>query len=100
MGTRKHKAIHPGEVLKHDFMRPMGVTAYRLAKDTGATAQHIGRVLHGQRGIGADLALRLAHYFGTSAELWMTLQAKYDLETAEDRAGREIEKRVKPHRAA
>jgi len=100
MRSRKHNPIHPGEVLKHDFMDPLGITAYRLAKDTGASAQNIGRVIHGTRGIGADLALRLSRYFGTSAELWVNLQAKYDLDTAEDAIGSEIEKTVEPYKAA
>jgi len=100
MPAKKHKPIHPGEVLKHDFMVPLGVTGYRLAKEIGVTAQHIGHVLRGTRNIGADLALRLARYFGTSAELWANLQAKYNLDIAEDRVGKEIARRVKPHRAA
>lgn len=100
MSTRKHKPIHPGEVLQHDFLDPLGITPYRLGKDAGVSPQHIGRVIRGERGIGAELALRLSHYFGTSAELWVNLQAKFDLDTAEDRAGREIEKRVRPYQAA
>lgn len=100
MAARKHKPIHPGEVLKRDFMDPLGITAYRVAKDTGVSAQHIGRIIKGTRGVGGDVALRLARYFGTSAQFWMNLQAKHDLDAAEDRAGREIEQTVTPHRAA
>jgi len=100
MAKRKHKPIHPGEVLGRDFMEPLGVTAYRLSKETGITAQHIGRILKGTRGVGADMALRLARYFGTSAQLWVNMQAKYELDVAEDQAGREIEKRVKPRSEA
>lgn len=100
MAKSRHKPIHPGEVLKHDFMDPMGITAYRLAKEIDITAQQIGRIIHGQRGVGADMALRLARFFGTSARLWMDLQAQYDLDVAEDNAGRDIEQRVKPYRAA
>lgn len=96
----KHKPIHPGEVLKRDFLEPLGITAYRLSKETGITAQHIGRVIKGERGIGGDMALRLARYFGTSAQLWMNLQAQYELDIAEDQAGRAIAKRVKPYKAA
>lgn len=95
MPTRKHKPIHPGEVLLHDFMEPMGISAYRLAKATGVSAQHIGRVIKGTRGIGGDTALRLARAFGTSAELWMGLQAQYDLDAAMDKSGREIDKQVR-----
>lgn len=98
--TTKHKPIHPGEVLRHDFLEPMGITAYRLSKEIGVSAQNIGRVLTGTRGIGGDMALRLARYFGTSPQLWMRIQAQYELDTATDRAGREIKQRVKPHKAA
>lgn len=100
MASRKHKPIHPGEVLNNDFMKPLGVTAYRLSKETGITAQHYGRIIKGTRGINADVALRLARYFGTSAQLWVNLQAKYELDVAEDRSGREIQKRVKPRSEA
>ena len=100
MTTRKHKPIHPGEVLKHDFLEPLGITPYRLAKDTGTSAQHVGRVVHGKRGIGAELALRLSRYFGTTAELWINLQAKYDLDVAEDHKGDEIARRVRPYQTA
>lgn len=100
MARRIHKPIHPGEVLKKDFMDPLGVTKYRLSKGTGISEQHAGRIVNGTRGIGASVALRLARYFGTTAELWMNLQSKYELDVAEDRLGREIEKRVKPRSEA
>lgn len=96
MPSRKHKPIHPGEILRREFLEPKGVTAYRLAKETGVSAQQIGRVLKGTRGMSADFALRLARFFGTTAEFWMHLQAKYDLDLAEDQLGREIRIRVKP----
>ncbi|MFN0012106.1 MAG: HigA family addiction module antitoxin [Phycisphaerales bacterium] len=97
---RKLAPIHPGEVLRLDFLEPLGITAYRLAKDTGMSQQHIGRILLGTRGIGGDTALRLARYFGTSAQLWMNLQTAYDLDRAADELGDEIEKRVQPRKAA
>jgi len=100
MPSRKHKPVHPGQVLKHDFLEPLGITAYRLSKETGITAQHIGRVIKGERGIGGDLALRLARYFGTSAQLWMNLQSQYELDVARDRHGRTIAERVTPYEAA
>jgi antitoxin HigA-1 len=96
----KHKPVHPGEVLRFDFMDPMGLSAYRIAKEIDVSAQQLGRILNGTRGVSADLALRLARFFGTSAQVWMGLQAQYDLDVAEDRAGREIEKRVRPFKAA
>lgn len=98
--NRKLKAVHPGQVLYHDFLEPMGVTAYRLAKEVGVSQVQIGRVIAGTRGVSADLALRLARFFGTSAELWVNLQARHDLDVAEDESGKEIEKRVRPFKAA
>lgn len=100
MPTRKHKPIHPGEILLHDFMKPMGLTAYRVAKETGISAQHVGRIIHGARGIGGDAALRLSHYLGTTPDFWMNLQARYDLERARDKAGDDIARTVRPHEAA
>jgi addiction module HigA family antidote len=100
MPGKKHKSIHPGEVLLHDFMEPMGITAYRLGKETGVSSQHIGRIISGKRGIGGDVALRLARFFGTSAQVWMGLQAQYELDVAEDESGRDIERTVRPWRAA
>jgi addiction module HigA family antidote len=100
MSTRKHDPIHPGEILQEDFIVPLGITPYRMSKDIGVSAQHIGRVIHGKRGIGADLALRLARYLGTSAQLWMNLQAAYELDVAEDSHGKDIDQAVQPYRAA
>lgn len=96
----KHKPIHPGEVLRHDFLEPMGVSAYRLSQATGVSAQHLGRIIKGTRGISADVALRFARALGTSAQVWMGLQAQYDLDAAEDKSGRFIERRVRPIKAA
>lgn len=100
MASRKLKPVHPGEVLQRDFLEPLGISAYRLSKETGVSAQHWGRIIKGTRGMSGDIALRLARFFGTSAELWMNLQARWELDTAEDAAGEEITKRVRPFRAA
>ena len=96
----KHQPVHPGEILKHDFLEPMSITAYRLAKEIGVSAQQVGRILKGTRSISADMALRLARFFGTSAQVWMGLQAQYDLDVAEDASSREIEATVRPYQAA
>ena len=72
----------PGDVLRHDFMEPLHLSAYALAKATGVPANRITAILHGTRGITADTALRLGKHFGTSAEMWMNLQSAYDLATA------------------
>lgn len=86
--------IHPGEVLLEDFMKPLGLSQYRLAHDLGVPALRINQIVHGKRAVTADTALRLARYFGTSANVWMRLQARYDLEIAEaelaERVNREV----------
>ncbi len=94
----KHAPIHPGEVLGLDFLEPMGISTYRLSKETGVSAQHLGRILTGKRGIGADTALRLARYLGTSPQLWMNLQARYDLQSAQDALGNTLEQAIEPFR--
>jgi antitoxin HigA-1 len=82
--TVRSSAIHPGEVLQEEFLTPLGITAYRLAKALGIPESAVGEILHGKRGITAGTALRLARFFGTSAELWVNLQAAYELD--EERA--------------
>ena len=72
--------IHPGEVLKEEFLVPPGISAYRLAKDTGLPQTRISEIIHGRRRVSADTALRLAKYFGTTPKFWMGLQDDYDLE--------------------
>lgn len=72
--------IHPGEVLLEDFMRPLGLSQYRVAKDIGVSPLRISQIVHGKRSVTADTALRLARYFGTSPNVWLRLQARYDHE--------------------
>lgn len=79
--------VHPGEILLEEFLAPLSVSQYRLAKNLGVPARRINEIVHGQRRISADTALRLARYFGTSERFWMNLQARYDLETQRDRLG-------------
>ncbi len=76
--------IHPGEILLEDFLKPMGITQYRLAKSIGVSQRRIGEIVAGKRAITADTALRLARYFGTDAQSWMNLQTHYDLSIAEE----------------
>ncbi len=80
-------SIHPGEILDEEFLRPMEITQYRLAKAIGVDARRIHAIVHGERSITAETALLLSRYFGTSARFWMGLQNQYDLELAEDRLG-------------
>ena len=90
---------HPGDVLREDFMRPMDLTQYALAKALGVTQVRIGEIVNGKRAISPDTALRLSRYFGTSAEFWMGMQATYDLELARDRLGAAIAEQVSPRAA-
>jgi len=78
---------HPGEILLEEFLGPLGVSQYRLAKAVDVPARRINEIVHGQRRISADTALRLARYFGTSERFWINLQARYDLEVEKDRLG-------------
>ena len=78
--VRRLKNVHPGDVLGEEFLKPLEVSAYRLAKEIGVPATRVSEILHGRRAITADTALRLAKYFGTSAKFWLGLQEDYDLE--------------------
>jgi addiction module HigA family antidote len=92
--------VSPGEVLLEDFLIPMGITRYRLAKDIGVPQRRIDEICAGKRAISADTALRLARFFGTDAQSWMNLQAAYDLERAEEQLAESIVRQVKPWGAA
>jgi addiction module HigA family antidote len=87
--------VHPGEVLAEEFLGPLGVTQYRLAKETSVPARRINEIVKGERSISADTALRLARYFGTSELFWLNLQARYDLEMEKDRLGRRLDAEVR-----
>ena len=100
--TTKHKRldpIHPGEILLEDFMKPMGVSINRLARDTVVPPGRISAIVNGKRAITADTALRLGKYFGVSPEVWMGLQADYDLRVAQRVIGAEVDRRVQRHAA-
>jgi antitoxin HigA-1 len=92
--------IHPGEILRDEFLVPLAVTAYRLAKDIGVPLTRIAAILAGSRAITADTALRLGRYFGMSAEFWLGLQEQYDLDCARTELGRQLEIEVKPLKQA
>ncbi|MFH0928452.1 MAG: HigA family addiction module antitoxin [bacterium] len=91
----KIKPIHPGEILLQEFLLPHELTQYRVAKDIGVPARRINEIIHGTRAVSADTALRLARYFGTSAQFWMNLQSHYDLECESDSILKSIEREVK-----
>ena len=87
--------LHPGEVLLEDFMKPLGLSQYRVAMDIGVPPLRISQIARGKRAITADTALRLARYLGTSPGIWLRLQARYDLEVAQERSGKGINREVK-----
>ena len=92
--------IHPGETLREDFLKPLGLSANRLAMELLVPVTRINDIVRCKRAISADTALRLARYFGTTPQFWMNLQANYDLEMAQDVRGLEIADRIRPHQAA
>lgn len=77
--TRPHHRIHPGEILDEEFLKPLGITEYRLARGTSMPPRRVNEIVRGTRAITADTALRLARFFGTTAQFWMNLQTRYDL---------------------
>lgn len=97
MNKKKMPPVHPGEILSEDFLVPMGLSQYRLAKEMNVYPRKINEIVHGKRSITADTALRLAQFFGTSAELWMNLQAHYDLEVARDKMQEQVKQEVRPY---
>lgn len=94
MARKRMAPIHPGEILLKEFLEPMGISQYRVAKDISVPPRRINEIVHGKRSISADTALRLSCYFGTSERFWLNLQTRYDLEVQRDllgaRLGREV----------
>jgi addiction module HigA family antidote len=95
MKSKLLENITPGEILAEDFLKPMGLSQYRLAKDIGVPARRINEIVKGERAITADTALRLGRFFQMSAQFWLNLQSHYDLEIMEGRLGRRLEREVK-----
>ena len=91
--------IHPGEILLEEFMKPKGISINRLARDIAVPPGRISAIVNGERAISADTALRLGKYFGVSPEVWVGLQADYDLRVAQRTIGAEVDKRVRRHAA-
>ncbi|MTA21491.1 MAG: HigA family addiction module antidote protein [Actinobacteria bacterium] len=92
--------IHPGEILLAEFLAPLALSQYRLAHDLSVPPRRINEIVHGKRGITADTALRLGRYFGTSAQFWLNLQTRYDLEVESDRLGMRLGVEVAVYAAA
>ncbi len=92
---KKIAPIHPGEVLLEEFLEPMDISQYRLAKDIKVDARRINAIVHGERAVTADTALRLSRYFGTSARFWLNMQTQFDLEKQKDALGDRLAEEVK-----
>ncbi len=95
MSKRELSPIHPGEILLEEFLEPMQITQYRLAKDISVDPRRINEIVHGQRAISAETALRLGRYFGMSPQFWLNLQSHFDLELLDMKNGDRIEREVK-----
>ena len=100
MSDEPMQPIHPGEVLLEEFLKPLDISQYQLAKDISVPARRINEIVHGKRGVTADTALRLARYFSLSERFWLNLQARYDLEVEKDRLANRLEREVKVRIAA
>jgi addiction module HigA family antidote len=94
MAPNKIAPIHPGEILLEEFLQPLNLSQYRLAKDISVSPRRINEIVHGKRAITADTALRLARYFETTDRFWINLQTRYDLEIEKDRLGEKLETEV------
>ncbi|UCD77066.1 MAG: HigA family addiction module antidote protein [Desulfobacterales bacterium] len=94
MKDKRLPPIHPGEILMEEFLKPMGISQYRLAKDISVPPRRINEIVHGKRSISADTALRLGRFFGISPQFWLNLQTRFDLEIAEDMLADRLEKEV------
>jgi len=97
--NRRLESIHPGEILREEFLLPLGISINQLAREIAVSPGRVSEIVNGRRGISADTALRLARFFGVSPELWIGLQADYDLRVAQRLVGREIEQVVRPYAA-
>ncbi|MBI4431285.1 MAG: HigA family addiction module antidote protein [Candidatus Omnitrophica bacterium] len=100
MKKNKLDPVHPGEVLLEEFLLPLGLTQYRLAKDIRVPARRINEIVQRKRSISADTALRLSCYFGISAKFWLNLQTQYDLDIQKEKIFSELETAIKPFRKA
>jgi addiction module HigA family antidote len=99
MSKRDFDPIHPGEILLEEFLHPMDISQYRLAKDISVSQRRISEITQGKRSITADTALRLGRYFGMEAQFWLNLQSRYDLLQAERELETRLDKEVRPHAA-
>ncbi len=99
MTSRKFPPIHPGEILLEEYLQPLGLSQYRLAKGISVPPRRINEIVHGKRAVTADTALRLGRFFDTTAQFWINLQSRYDLEVASEALGPRLAREVTPHAA-
>lgn len=100
MIVKKIKPIHPGEILMEEFLKPLNISQYKLAKDINVSARRINEIIHGTRGITADTALRLAKFFGTTAQFWLNLQSHYELDIQEEILANRLDHEVRSYQLA
>lgn len=95
MGIKKIQPVHPGEILLEEFLKPLNISQYKLAKDISVPPRRINEIIHGKRSISANTALRLSRYFGLTERFWLNLQSRYDIEVEKDKLNNRIEEEVK-----
>lgn len=100
MASRTFQPVHPGEIILEEYLIPMGISQYRLAKDISVPARRINEIVHGKRAISADTALRLARFFGTTELFWVNLQSRYDMEVEKDRLAGRLEREVSVYKGS
>jgi addiction module HigA family antidote len=96
MASKRLRPVHPGDILKNDFLEPLEITSYRLSKELGVSRPTITQLVARRRNVTAEMALRLARYFGTSAQVWQNLEAQYDLEVAITKIGKVVKQKIRP----
>jgi addiction module HigA family antidote len=96
MATKKLRSVHPGDILLHEFMEPLKLSSYKLAKELGVSVPTVNEIVRRRRAVTAEMALRFSRYFGTTAQLWQNLQSQYDLEVASQKIGKAVERNIEP----
>lgn len=96
MTEKKLRPVHPGDILFRDFMEPLKLSSYKLAKELGVSVPSVNEIVRRRRAVTAEMALRLSRYFGTSAQVWQNLQAQYDLEVASRKIGKQVVRSIQP----
>ena len=96
MAIKKLRPVHPGDILLHEFMEPLKLSSYKLAKELGVSVPTVNEIVRRRRTVTAEMTLRFSRYFGTTAQLWQNLQSQYDLEVASQRIGKAVERNIEP----